>query len=193
MTLKQMNNKKIIEAFNRFKDDPGLYTDCLWGGCAERTSIICRELQQQGEDVGYILLPQDGFCDEKLSCKAKLKNGKMDNFIWIRHFVPFVFNEQNEAVIFDICLMDGPERFHDWKKYILYDNQPLKKEHYSFNHPKSIDGIDMMLKYKDPHINLAGIAQNYTQRRIIPNQIKSKWLREQQALDCFLTHINKTR
>lgn len=182
MTLKQMKNCNIIKTFNEFKDNPCLYTDCLQGGCAERTRIICEELQSQGEDAGYILLPDGGWCDESLSCKAKLKNGQMHDFLWVRHFVPFVFNEQNEAIVFDICLMDGPERFHDWKKHILFDGKPLEKEHYCFNHPKSIDGIDMMLKYRDPFINLACIAKNYNDFLIIPNQIKSKWLAEQKAI-----------
>ena len=182
MTLKQMKNSNIIKAFNEFKANPCLYTDCLQGGCAERTRIICKELQSQGEDAGYILFPQSGWCDESLSCKAKLKNGQMHDFLWVRHFVPFVFNEQNEAIVFDICLMDGPERFHDWKKHILFDGKPLEKEHYSFNHPNEIHYIDMMLKYRDPFINLACIAKNYNDFHIIPNQIKSKWLAEQKAV-----------
>ena len=179
MTLKRMKNTDIIKAFNEFKDNPCFYTYCLQGGCAERTRIICQELQEKGEDAGYILLPNNGWCDEKLSCKAKLKNGQTHDFVWIRHFVPFVFNEQNEAIVFDICLMDGPERFHDWKKHVLYDGKPLTKEHYSFNHPNNISGIDMVLKYKDPFINLAGSAANYNEFPISPNQIKSKWLSEQ--------------
>lgn len=186
MTLKQMKNSNIIKAFNEFKDNPCLYTDCLQGGCAERTRIICTELQSQGEDAGYILFPQSGWCDESLSCKAKLKNGQMHDFLWVRHFVPFVFNEQNEAIVFDICLMDGPERFHDWKKHILFDGKPLEKEHYCFNHPNDIHYIDMMLRDKDPFINLAGVAEIYNDFPIIPNQIKSKWLAEQMA-------VNKTK
>lgn len=182
MTLKQMKNCNIIKAFNEFKANPCLYTDCLQGGCAERTRIICTELQSQGEDAGYILLPDGGWCDEKLSCKAKLKNGQMHDFLWVRHFVPFVFNEQNEAIVFDVCLMDGPERFHDWKKHILFDGKPLEKEHYCFNHPNNINGIDMMLRHRDPFINLAGIAGIYKDFPIIPNQIKSKWLAEQMAI-----------
>ena len=182
MTLKQMKNCNIIKAFNEFKANPCLYTDCLQGGCAERTRIICTELQSQGEDAGYILFPQSGWCDESLSCKAKLKNGQMHDFLWVRHFVPFVFNEQNEAIVFDVCLMDGPERFHDWKKHILFDGKPLEKEHYYFNHPNDIHYIDMMLRDKDPFINLAGVAEIYNDFPIIPNQIKSKWLAEQKAI-----------
>ena len=182
MTLKQMKNCNIIKAFNEFKDNPCLYTDCLQGGCAERTRIICTELQSQGEDAGYILFPQSGWCDESLSCKAKLKNGQIHDFLWVRHFVPFVFNEQNEAIVFDVCLMDGAERFHDWKKHILFDGKPLEKEHYCFNHPNDIHYIDMMLRDKDPFINLAGVAEIYNDFPIIPNQIKSKWLAEQKAI-----------
>ena len=187
MPLKYMNDVDIKKAFDRFKEDTRLYPEALWGGCTERTKIICDALNQMGPQAGFMCLPKEGWTDEKLSCKAKLQNGKEDEFFWVRHFVPIVQNQNGEVIVLDICLMDGPERVKDWIKHISFEGKPVEPGNYTLNHPDNIYALETHLKGMDPFIRLQGIAEEFPDRKIIPHQKKSKWLKKQNALQYKLS------
>jgi len=187
MSLKYMNDADIKKAFDMFKDDVRLHPEVLWGGCTERTQIICDALNQKEPQAGFMCLPKEGWTDEKLSCRAKLQNGKEDEFFWIRHFVPVVQNQKGEVIVLDICLMDGPERLRDWIRHISFEGKRLKPGNYSLNHPGNIGALQAHLKGIDPFVRLQGIDEEFPDRKIVPHQKKSKWLMEQNALKCNLS------
>ena len=185
MSLQYMNDADIKKAFDQFKDDVRLHPEVLWGGCTERTKIICDALNKDKPQAGFMCLPKEGWTDEKLSCRAILQNGKEDEFFWIRHFVPVVQNKKGEIIVLDICLMDGPERLKDWIKYISFEGKTLKMGNYSLNHPNNIYALQVHLRGQDPFDRLQGTAANFPDRNIIPHQKKSNWLKEQMALKCL--------
>lgn len=182
-----MNNTDIKKAFDMFKEDGRLHPEALWGGCTERTKIICDALNQKEPQAGFMCLPKEGWTDEKLSCKAKLQNGKEDEFFWVRHFVPIVQNKKGEIIVLDICLMDGPERVKDWIKHISFEGKLVKPGNYTLNHPGNIFALQAHLKGMDPFVRLQGIAEEFPDRKIIPHQKKSKWLKEQNARQCKIS------
>ena len=182
MSLKYMNDADIKKAFDRFKGDARLHPEALWSGCVERTKIICDILNQKEPYAGFMCLPKEGWTDEKLSCKAKLQNGKEDEFFWIRHFVPIVQNQNEDVIVLDICLMDGPEKLKNWIQHISFEGKPVEYGNYTLNHPGNIYALQAHLKGIDPFVRLQRIAESFPDRNIIPHQKKSKWLKEQNAL-----------
>ena len=187
MSLKYMNDADIKKAFDAFKADVRLHPEALWGGCTERTKIICDALNQKGPQAGFMCLPKEGWTDEKLSCKAKLQNKKEGEFFWIRHFVPIVQNQNGEVIVLDVCLMDGPEKLKDWIKHISFEGKPVEPGNYTLNHPDNIYALETHLKGMDPFVRLQGIAEEFPDRKIIPWQKKSKWLKKQNVLQCKLS------
>ena len=125
MNLKQVDSLTIIQLFNQLKKETYLYPELYRTGCIERTRIICDELISKGVQVGFAVMPKENIGEYVLSSRAILKSGVRHDFKWTQHCVPYVMNKKGQRIVLDVCLMDGPEKFENWQKNVIYRNTTL--------------------------------------------------------------------
>lgn len=188
-----MKNSQLIDLFNHFKDDPKLYPSFYQDGCVFRTKAICDYLLNNKEFEGEkVLFARISPLHDKgrITClKTPLKNKKKTKISWDEHWVPLVFDEKNELVVLDICLMNGPEKLSDYLKN--FDNAEIKKADIC-NAKNQMDYYLLEMR-SNARKDLNDVAQNPYNAyfEIMPNKVASNWMKEQKKLKAVL--LNKMK
>lgn len=176
MKLKRVDSLTIIQLFNQLKKEGYLHPELYRTGCIERTRIICDEMIAKGVQVGFAVMPKENIGEYVLSSRAMLKKGFSHNFKWVQHCVPFLINRKGQKIILDICLMNGPEKFENWRKSVLYGNDPITSDDCIFCTAEEVPLLShMLMGQKNPFTRLESFSKQETQLKIIPFQRKSKW------------------
>ena len=176
-----MKNSQLIDLFNHFKDDPKLYPSFYQDGCVFRTKAICDYLLNNKEfENEKVLFARISPVQNKgrVTClKAPLKNKKKTKISWDEHWVPLVFDEKNEMIVLDICLMNGPEKLSDYLKN--FDNAEIKKADIC-NAKNQMDYYLLEMR-SNARKDLEDMAKNpyNAYLEIMPNSVKSNWLKNQ--------------
>ena len=151
-----MKNIDIIRLFNELKNDPNMHTDTYFSGCIQRTGKV---LERIPEACFAVFMGENG---QDISCLETKTT-------WKQHYVPIVFDEEQNPLVLDICLMDGPERLEDYKKH--------------FQNLSLLFGPEAELGLGDLNTYSSASAQNILDQisvsakdKIVPNKVKSNWL-----------------
>lgn len=152
-----MKNIDIVRLFNELKSDPNMHTDTYSSGCIQRTGKI---LEKIPEACFAVFMGENG---QDISCLETKTT-------WKQHYVPIVFDEQQNPLVLDICLMDGPERLEDYKMH--------------FSNLSLLFGPEAELGLPDLNTYSSASAQNIldqisvsAENKIVPNSVKSNWLK----------------
>ncbi len=182
-----MKNSKIVEIFNKFKKDPQMHTDFYQDGCIYRTRKLCDYIIENsefaGEKIFFVRISPIQDKGKVICNSASLKNLKNEKICWDEHWIPLVFDENNNPIALDICLMDGPEKLND---YIFnFDNAEIKQNdicdaRYKYDYMLFL--INNRWRY-----DLSKIANNpYNEEyKIFPNMIHSNWLKKQRKAENY--------
>lgn len=170
-----MKNSQIIEIFNRFKNNPKMHTEFYHGGCVQRTKAICDYIlgnkDYSNDEILFTkIIPQNS---SFIICETPyIQDSKTAPIKWTEHWVPIVYDEKNERVVLDICLMDGPERLSD---YILHFSNAQIVESNMCNARDSLD-YDLFFMALNNGRTLELVALDEENIKIHPNMEKSHWL-----------------
>ena len=176
-----MKNSQLIELFNHFKDNPKMYPSFYQDGCVFRTKAICDYLLNQKEFEGEkVLFARISPLQDKgrITClKTPLKNKKKAKISWDEHWVPLVFDEKNELVVLDICLMNGPEKLTDYLKH--FDNAEIKTQ--DICNAKNQMDYYLLDMHNKGRMDLTDMVQNpyNAYLEIVPHKVTSNWMKEQ--------------
>ena len=151
-----MKNTDIIRLFNELKNDPTMHIDTYSSGCIQRTGKI---LERVPGACFAVFMGENG---QDITCLETKTT-------WKQHYGPIVFDEEQNPLVLDICLMDGPERLEDYKTH--------------FQNLSLLFGPEAELGLEDLNTYSSASAQNIldqisasTENRIAPNKVKSNWL-----------------
>lgn len=160
-----MKNTEIVSLFNKYKKSPEMQTPYYMDGCIQRTGKILFDLEEQSQEVSFLLC---------LGSKEKIKSKEHANISWHQHYVPVVFDENGDAVVLDICLLNGPEYVDEYKKH--FENLQILADQDADLCLNDLDGFEI----ENYAQKLQEIAENKKnqENKIIPNTVKSKWMQK---------------
>ena len=172
-----MKNSQIIEIFNQFKNDPQMHTEFYHDGCIYRTKQLCDYILKNHEfDKERVYFAQLTPKERgKINCTTvHMKNGENNGISWGEHWVPIVYDENNEMIVLDICLMDGPEKLTDYMNN--FENAEIKKDYIC--NARSADYNLLYIKTYNFRIDEMANNTNNEEYKIYPNTVHSNWIRE---------------
>ena len=160
-----MKNFEIVKLFDKYKKSPEMQTEYYMDGCIQRTGKILSDLEEQGQKSSLLVC---------LGMPENIKSKEYPAIKWHQHFAPIVFDEKGKAVVLDICLMDGPEYFDEYKKH--FENIQI------FMGPNDGAGVNFLENFSIENyaqkLNDIAKKEKNQKNKIIPNAIKSKWMQE---------------
>lgn len=175
-----MKNSQIVGIFNKFKNNPEMYTQFYHDGCICRTQAICdfvlNDDKLRNENVSFArITPIDD--RKKINCNtADFQNKNTHKISWDEHWIPIVYDENKEAVVLDICLMDGPEKLSDYM--LNFSNAEIKENEYC-NAKDALDYSLFSIANRN-RMSLKDITNNpeNEKTKIHPNTVPSRWLQD---------------